>query len=158
MTETEGAQGPPLVDRVTAAIGDAMKSRDRSRLIALRMLKTALTNREVEKGRPLEAAESLQVVAALVKQRRDAIDLFVKGGRRDLAEEEAAEITVLEAYLPPPVSEEALTQAIDRAISDVGASSVKDLGRVMKVIMEGLAGRPVDGRLVSDMVRRKLAG
>jgi len=155
---TETTHETPLVDRVTAGIALAMKSRERARLIALRMLKTALTNRAVEKGRALDAAESLQVVAALVKQRRDAIELFVKGGRQDLADEESAEITVLESYLPPPIGEDELVQAVDRAISAVGASSVKDLGRVMKAIMEGLAGRQVDGRQVSDMVRRKLAG
>lgn len=147
-----------LSDDVTAAIGDAMRHRDQSRLVPLRMLKTALTNREVEKGRTLDDAESRQVVSALVKQRRDSIEQFLKGGRQDLADKEAAEIVVLEAYLPPSADPAAIEQAISAAIAEMGATSAKDMGRVMKAVMSRLAGQTVDGKLVSDEVRRKLSG
>ena len=138
-----------LIDKVSSAIVEAMKARDRARLVPLRMLKTALTNRSVEKGRPLDDGESQQVVAALLRQRRDSIELFVKGGRQDLADKEAAEILVLEADLE---------RAIDAAIAATSASSVKDLGRVMKAVMAGFAGRSVDGKTVNELVRRKLEG
>jgi len=122
------------------------------------MLKAALVNREVERGRALDAAESQQVVASLVKQRRDSIDLFVKGGRQDLADKEAAEIRVLETYLPPAADPSAIDRAITEAIAETGAASVKDVGRVMKAAMARLAGQSVDGRTVNELVRTKLAG
>jgi uncharacterized protein len=147
-----------LIDTVSSDIGAAMKARDRARLDPLRMLKTALTNRAVEKGRPLEEAEAEQVVTALLKQRREAIELFVRGGRQDLADKEAAEIVVLETYVPPAVGADELERAIDAAVAAAGASSVKDLGRVMKAVMAGLAGRRVDGKAVNELVRRKLGG
>jgi len=147
-----------LIDKVSSAIVEAMKARDRARLVPLRMLKTALTNRSVEKGRPLDDGESQQVVAALLRQRRDSIELFVKGGRQDLADKEAAEILVLEAYVPPAIGVEDLERAIDAAIAATSASSVKDLGRVMKTVMAGFAGRSVDGKTVNELVRRKLEG
>jgi uncharacterized protein YqeY len=147
-----------LVDRVNAAIGEAMKSKDQARLVPLRMLKTALTNRSIEKGRQLDEAEAQQVVGSLVKQRRDSIDQFLKGGRRDLAEKETAEIAVLETYLPPPIDAGDLEGIVDTAIAATGASSAKDLGRVMKAVMAELAGRSVDGKAVNELVRRKLGG
>lgn len=147
-----------LVDRVSTAIGEAMKSKDQARLVPLRMLKTALTNRSIEKGHPLDEAEAQQVVASLVKQRRDSIDQFLKGGRRDLAEKETAEIAILETYLPPPIDAGDLEGIVDTAIAATGASSAKDLGRVMKAVMAELAGRTVDGKAVNELVRRKLGG
>jgi uncharacterized protein YqeY len=147
-----------LIDQVSLAIREAMKARDRARLVPLRMLKTAITNRSVEKGSPLDDTESHQVVAALLKQRRDAIELFLQGKRQDLADKEAAEILVLETYMPPAVSDEELEREVDAAIAAVGASSVKDLGRVMKAVMAGFAGRSVDGKAVNGLVRRKLGG
>ena len=122
------------------------------------MLKAALMNREVERGRALDAPESQQVVASLVKQRRDSIDQFVKGGRQDLADKEAAEIRVLETYLPPAADPSAIDRAITEAIAETGAASVKDMGRVMKAAMAKLAGQSVDGRTVNELVRTKLAG
>jgi uncharacterized protein YqeY len=113
-------------------------------------------NREVEKGRALDASESLQVVAALVKQRRDSIEQFTKGGRQDLADKEAAEISVLESYMPAALDPAALDQAVDAAITETGATSAKDLGRVMKLVMGKLAGQNVDGKVVNELVRRKL--
>jgi uncharacterized protein YqeY len=147
-----------IAEDVNRAITDAMKAKDQTRLLPLRMLKAALMNREVEKGRALDENESRQVVSSLVKQRRDSIDQFLKGGRKDLADKETAEITVLEGYLPPAVDDAALDGAVDAAIASTGAASAKDMGKVMKAVMAGLAGKTVDGKAVSDLVRRKLGG
>jgi len=133
-----------------------MRSRDVVRLSTLRMLKAALTNREVERGRPLDDPEALQVVASLVKQRKDSIDQFTKGGRQDLADKEALEIAVLEAYLPPAADPASVERAVVEAIAETGATSPKDMGRVMKAAMARLAGRSVDGKTVSELVRQKL--
>ncbi|MGH9313610.1 MAG: GatB/YqeY domain-containing protein, partial [Vicinamibacterales bacterium] len=131
---------PTLPDRITKDIADAMRARDRVRLAPLRMLKAALMNREIEKGRPLDGPESLQVVSSLIKQRRDSIEQFQKGGRQDLAEKESREIALLESYLPPPLDTAAIERAVDEAIAETGATSAKDLGRVMKAVMPKLAG------------------
>lgn len=147
-----------LIDDVNAAIAAAMKAKNVTSLSALRMLKTALVNRGVERGRGLDEAESQQVVSTLVKQRHDSIDQFLKGGRKDLADKELAEIPVLEAYLPPALDPAEIDRAIDEAVSETGASSPKDLGRVMKAAMAKLAGRGADGRVVNERVRQKLAG
>ncbi|HEV3139103.1 MAG TPA: GatB/YqeY domain-containing protein [Vicinamibacterales bacterium] len=147
-----------FVDAVSAAIADAMRKRDAVRLSTLRMLKAALMNREIERGRALDESESLQVVSSLVKQRRDSIDQFTKGGRQDLADKETAEIRVLETYLPPAADEAAIERAVAEAIAETGAASPKDMGRVMKAAMAKLAGQSVDGKVVNDTVRRKLAG
>lgn len=147
-----------LTEEINTAINQAMKARDSARLVPLRMLKTALVHRRIEKGRELDAAESLQVVSMLVKQRRDSIDQFTRGGRMDLAAKEAAEIEVLGTYLPPAIDPGELEGAIDDAIRETGASSAKDLGRVMKAAMARLAGKAVDGRAVNDLARRKLGG
>jgi len=135
-----------------------MRQHDPVRLTALRMLKAALTNREVERGRALDAAESQQVVVSLVKQRRDSIDQFTKGGRQDLADKEAAEIRVLEAYLPAAADPAAVERAVIDAIAETGATSPKDMGKVMKAAMARLAGQTVDGKTVNELVRAKLAG
>ena len=147
-----------LIDRISEDIAGAIRARDQATLAPLRMAKAALMNREVEKGRPLDEAESQQVIASLIKQRRDSIEQFTKGGRADLASREAAEITVLEPYLPPPIDAGDLEREVDAAIAESGATGVKDLGRVMKGVMSRLAGRTVDGRAVSDLVRKKLGG
>lgn len=146
-----------LLNDVTSAIADAMRSQEPLRLSALRMLKAALMNKEVERGRALDDAESLQVVHSLVKQRRDSIEQFLKGGRRDLADKEAAEIGVLESYLPPAADPAAIDRAVADAISDTGAVSVKDMGKVMKAAMAKLAGQNVDGKAVNELVRRRLS-
>ena len=147
-----------LIDDVSGAIADAMKRKDQARLVPLRMLKSALTNRSIEKGRPLDETESRQVVSGLVKQRRDSIEQFTRGGRQELADKESAEIAVLESYLPPALSEADLERAVETAIAASGAASLKDIGRVMKAVMAGLGGATVDGKAVSDLVRRKLGG
>ncbi len=148
----------PFVDEITAAIADAMRRQDQVRLGALRMLKAALMNRDVEKGRPLDDAEARQVVAALVKQRRDSIEQFLKGSRKDLADKEAAEIVVLESYLPPAADADAVARAVTEAVAETGATSPKDMGRVMKAALARLAGQTVDGKAVNELVRKTLGG
>jgi uncharacterized protein len=146
-----------LMEDVNRSIAESMKAKDAARLVPLRMLKAALMNREVERGRALDEAESLQVVSGLVKQRRDSIEQFVKGARQDLADKEAAEITILEHYLPAAVDAGDLERAVDAAVLSTGATSQKDMGRVMKAVMAELAGKTVDGKAVNDLVRRKLS-
>ena len=147
-----------LIDTVNAGIAAAMKAHDAARLSALRMLKAALVNKSVERGRDLDDAEALLVVASLVKQRRESIEQFLAGGRTDLADKERAEIALLEAYLPPAADPAEIDAAIDAAIAETGASSVKDLGRVMKAVMPRLAGRSADGKAVNNRVRERLGG
>lgn len=147
-----------LVDDVSAAITGAMRRQDAARLSALRMLKAALMNREVEQGHVPDDTEARRVVSALVKQRRDSIEQFAKGGRQDLVDKETAEIAVLEAYLPPAADAATLERAVVEAIAETGATSMKDMGRVMKAAMARLAGETVDGKIVNDIVRRKLSG
>ena len=147
-----------LVETVTTDIADAMRQKNQATLAPLRMLKAAIMNKEVEKGRPLDDAESRQVVVALVKQRRDSVDQFRAGGRTDLADREQAEIDFLQRYLPPEADASAIARAIDAAIAETGASSPKDMGRVMKAVLSRLEGLTVDGRAVSDAVKKRLAG
>ena len=135
-----------------------MRKRDATRLSTLRMLKAALMNREIERGHSLDESESLQVVASLVKQRKDSIEQFTKGGRQDLADKETSEIGVLETYLPAAADPAAVEQAVVDAIQETGATSPKDMGRVMKAAMARLAGQTVEGKTVNEIVRRKLAG
>ena len=147
-----------FIDDLNAAIADAMRKQERLRLDALRMLKAALMNREIERGRTLDDGESRQVVSSLVKQRKDSIEQFMKGGRTDLADKEAAEIVVLESYLPPPADHAAVERAVVEAIAETGAASPKDMGRVMKAAKAKLAGQSVDGKALNEIVRHKLAG
>ena len=148
-----------LNEQIAADLTAAMKAKDSARLSTLRMLKAAVTNKGmVEKGRDLNDAEVLQVVASLVKQRRDSIDQFAKAGRTDLVEKETGEIAILEHYLPPAVSADEIDTAVADAIADTGASSPKDIGKVMKAVMPKLAGKNVDGRTINETVRRKLGG
>jgi len=145
-----------LSDKVNTDITAAMKAKDAARLSALRMMKAAIMNKGVEKGRDLEDAEVLQVVSSLVKQRRDSIEQFSKAGRTDLVDKETAEIAVLEAYLPPAASTEEIDAAVAAAITETGAASAKDIGKVMKAVMPKLAGKNADGRTINESVRRKL--
>jgi hypothetical protein len=143
---------------VNARIVQAMKAHDPSTLSAFRMLKAALMNKEVAKGRALDDSEALQVVASLIKQGRESIEQFHKGGRQDLVDKEQAELALLEALMPPPMSLAEIDAAVAQAITETGATSMKDMGRVMKATMAAMAGRSVDGKIVSDTVRQKLAG
>ena len=145
-------------DQVGADIAAAMKARDASRLSALRMLKAAVMNKSVEKGRDLDDAEVLQVAASLVKQRRDSIEQFTNAGRTDLVEKETAELKVLQAYLPAAATPEEINAAVAEAIAETGASSPKDMGKVMKAVMPKLAGKNADGKAVNEAVRRTLGG
>ena len=147
----------PLIDQLAGEIQAAMTRRERTTLDALRMLKTALTVKSVEKGRELDDAESVQVVNALVKQRRDSIEQFTKAGRQELADKESAEIDVLQRYLPAAATPEEIATAVDLAIQETGATSLRDIGRVMKAALPRLAGKNADGKAVNEAVRRKLS-
>lgn len=145
-----------LNEKIAADIATAMKAKAAARLSALRMLKAAVMNKGVEKGRDLDDAEVQQVISSLVKQRRDSIEQFSKAGRTDLVDKETGEIAVLEEYLPPAATAEEIDAAVASAIVESGATSPKDMGKVMKVLMPKLAGKNVDGRAVNEAVRRKL--
>ena len=145
-----------LRDQVNTDISSAMKAKDAPRLSALRMLKAAIMNKGIEKGHDLEDPDVLQVISSLVKQRRDSIEQFSKAGRTDLVDKETAEIAVLEEYLPPAASAEEIDAAVAAAITESGATSPKDIGKVMKAVMPKLAGKNADGRTINEAVRRKL--
>lgn len=147
-----------MLDQVSKDIAEAMRARDPARLGALRMLKAALVNRRVETGRELAEPEAQQVVATLVKQRKDSIEHFARAGRPELVEKETAELQILQTYLPPAADAAEIERVVDTAIHEANATSVKDLGRVMKIVMSKLAGQSVDGKAVNQLVRRKLGG
>jgi uncharacterized protein len=147
-----------ISERIQKDIVEAMKAKQELRLSTLRMAKSALKNKEIDKRAPLDEKEELAVLSTLIKQRKDSIEQFTKGGRQDLAEKEAAEILVLESYLPPAADPAAIDRAIADAITETGATSPKDMGRVMKAAMARLSGQNVDGKTVNELVRRKLAG
>ena len=145
-----------FIDRISEDLTAAMRAKDPLTLAPLRMAKAALMNREIDRGRPLDDTESLQVISSLIKQRRDSIEQFQKGGREELARKEAAEIIVLERYLPPPVDPAELESAVENAIQETGAASPKDMGKVMKAVTAKFTGAQVDGKVLSELVRRKL--
>lgn len=147
-----------FIDRISGDLTAAMRAKDSTRLATLRMAKAALMNREVERGRALDDTEALQVIASLIKQRRDSIEQFRKGGREDLATKEEAEMGVLEGYLPPPIQPAEIDAAVDAAIAETGASSPRDMGKVMKAVMARFQGAAPDGKVVSDLVRKRLGG
>lgn len=145
-----------LRDKVNSDLTAAMKAKDAPRLSALRMLKAAIMNKGIEKGHDLDDGEVLQVVSSLVKQRRDSIEQFAKAGRTDLVDKETGEIGILEHYLPPAASADEIDAAVSAAIAATGATSPKDMGKVMKAVMPMLAGKNADGKAVNEIVRRKL--
>ena len=145
-----------FVDQITQHIATAMRAKDQASLLPLRMLKAAIMNKEVEKGGSLDEAESLQMVNVLVKQRRDSAEQFSAAGRQELADRELSEIRFLERYLPPAADAATVNAAIDSAIAETGAAGAKDMGKVMKAVMAKLAGMSVDGRMVSDAVKKRL--
>jgi len=147
-----------LIERIQKELVEAMKAKETLRLSVLRGLKTALKNKEIEKMRALNETEEIQVLQTLVKQRKESIEQFTKGGRPELAEQEQAELKLIETYLPAAVSREEIDQAVSETIAEVQASSAKDMGRVMKAVMAKFAGKVVDGKLVNEMVRGKLGG
>jgi len=145
-----------LQDRIQSDIADAMRSKDQLKLGVLRMMKSAVKNKEVEKMKTLDEPEVLAVFNSLVKQRKDSIDQFRKGGREDLATKEEAEIKVIELYLPAAASDDDIRRAIDEAIQETGAASLKDMGKVMKATQARLAGKTADGARVSQIVKERL--
>ena len=145
-----------LIEQIQNDLVGAMRAKDELRLSVLRMVKAALKNKEVEKIRPLDEAESLQVLQTLMKQRRESVEQFTKGGRLDLAQKETQEIAIIEEYLPAAPSEAELTAAIDAALAETGAQSPKEMGAVIKAAKVHLAGKTVDGKLLSDRVREFL--
>ena len=147
-----------LVTEVTTAIAEAMRQKDAPRLSALRMLKAAFMDKAGEKGHELDDAEARQVVSALVKQRKDSIEQFLAAGRQDLVDKETADLTVLESYLPPAADPALIERAVTEAIAETGATSPKDMGKVMKAAMTKLAGQTIDGKVVNELVRAKLSG
>jgi uncharacterized protein YqeY len=149
-----------LVEQIQKDIVAAMKAREEARLSTLRMVKTALKNREIEKMSPLDEKESQAVLATLIKQRKDSIEQFTKGGRQEMADKEAAEIVVIESYLPKAASEADIVAGVKAIIAEMGSPTMKDMGTVMKHAMARFAGAGmrVDGKLVSDTVKKELAG
>lgn len=145
-----------LTDQIKADLTAAMKAQDPVRTGTLRMVKAALMNRQIDKGGVLADDEVQKALQSLVKQRRDSIEQYEKAGRAELAAKEAAEIEVIEAYLPQSASAEEINSAVEAAISESGASSMKDMGAVMKAALARLAGKSADGRIVSDAVKARL--
>ena len=145
-----------FLDRINQDITAAMKAKEAERLSALRMVKTALKNREIEKMAALTDEEALKILQSLVKQRRDSIEQYTLGGRLELAEKEAAEIEIIEAYLPAALDESAIAQIVEETVAELGATSPKEMGQVMKATMAKLAGQNIDGKVVSSLVKAKL--
>lgn len=147
-----------IADQITKDIIEAMKSRQEHRLSTLRMVKSALKNKEIDKRSPLTDPETLQVLSTLIKQRKDSVEQFTKGGRLELAEKEAAEIALIEQYMPKAVGEEEVTAVVRATIAEMGAPTIKEMGTVMKNVMAKFQGARVDGKLVSEKVKQELAG
>ena len=147
-----------LKDQISADLTVAMKAKDAARTSTLRMLKSAINYREIEKGGALDDEELAKLLRSQVKQRRDSVDQYQKGGRQELADKETAEIAVIESYLPQAASADEIGQAVAAAIRETGATSMKDMGAVMKATMTLLARKNPDGRIVSETVKKKLAG
>ena len=145
-----------LLDRVQKDMVEAMKAKDEARLSALRMVKSALQKHQIDSMKPLNEAAEMQVMNTLLKQRRESADLFRKGGREELATKEEAEIGIIESYLPAAPSEDELEKAVSEAIAETGASSSKQMGAVMKAAQNKLAGKRVDGKVLSDLVKQRL--
>jgi len=146
-----------LVERVQKDITTAMREKSELKLSVLRMVKSAFQLKSVEKMRPLEEGESLQILQTLMKQRRESVEQFTKGGRNDLAEKETKEIAIIESYLPAAPSNEDMEKAIAAAIQETGANSIKQMGAVVKAAKAKLEGKTVDGKVLSDLVREKLS-
>ena len=144
--------GKQIISDLTAS----MKAQDASRTSTLRMVKAAMMNRQIEKGAELDDDDVQKLLRSLVKQRRDSIEQYEKAGRQELVDKEQAEVDVIETYLPKAASQEEIEQAVTAAISETGATSMKDMGKVMKAAQAALAGKNADGRMVSEVVKSKL--
>ncbi len=146
-----------LIERIQKDLTKAMMSKDELRLSVLRMIKSALKYKEVEKVRPLEDAESMQVLQTMLKQRRESVEQFSRGGRQDLVDKETKEIAILEIYLPAAAADADLNAAIDAAVAETGANSPKAMGAVIKAAKARLEGKTVDGKVLSDRVKERLS-
>ena len=146
-----------LKDQIISDMTAAMKAQDAARTSTLRMVKAAIINREKDSGSQLDDEEVMKLLRTQVKQRRDSVEQYQKAGRHDLAEKEQAEIAIIESYLPRAASQEEIDQAVAEAIAETGATSMKEMGAVMKAVMPRLAGKNADGRAVSETVKAKLS-
>ncbi|MGD8370961.1 MAG: GatB/YqeY domain-containing protein [Syntrophobacterales bacterium] len=146
-----------LHEEITASLKDAMRAKDEARLSSLRLVLTAIKKREKDIRRPLEDQEVLAVISSQIKQRHESIEQYEQAGRADLVETEKSELQVLQGFMPEQLSEEEMARVLDEIIAEVGAVSMKDMGKVMKAAMAKLAGR-ADGRVINSMVKAKLAG
>lgn len=145
-----------LKQRIISDLTASMKAQDAARTSTLRMIKAGMVNREIEKGGELDEEEMTKLLRSMVKQRKDSVEQYEKGARQDLADKESAEINIIETYLPQAASQEEIEQAVAAAISETGAASMKDMGRVMKAAQAALTGKNADGRTVSEIVKAKL--
>ena len=145
-----------LSKQIVSDLTASMKAQDASRTSTLRMVKAAMMNRQIEKGSELDDDDVQKLLRSLVKQRRDSIELYDKGGRQELVAKEQAEIEVIESYLPQAASPEVIEEAVMAAIAETGASSMKDMGKVMKAAQTALAGKNADGRVISEVVKARL--
>ncbi len=148
-----------LIEQIQKDITAAMKAREEQRLSTLRMVKTALKNREIDKMAPLDDKEAQQVLSTLIKQRKESVEQFTKGGRQEMADKEAAEITLIEAYMPKAAGEDQIVAGVKAVIAEMGSPTLKDMGTVMKNVMARFAseGLRVDGKVVSETVKRELS-
>jgi uncharacterized protein YqeY len=145
-----------LSEKIIADLTASMKAQDAPRTSTLRMVKAAMMNRKIDKGAELDDDDMLKLLRSLVKQRKDSVEQYENAGRKDLADKEQAEITVIESYLPQPATEAEIQRAVAAAIAETGATSMKDMGKVMKATQTALAGKNADGKLVSEIVKSKL--
>jgi uncharacterized protein len=146
----------PLAKQIVSDLTAAMKAQDANRTSTLRMVKAAMMNRQIEKGSELDDDDMQKLLRSLVKQRRDSIEQYEKAGRQELVDKEKAEIDVIEIYLPQAASPDEIEQAVAAAIAETGATSMKDMGKVMKATQAALAGKNADGRLISEVVKARL--
>jgi len=145
-----------LPDRLSEDLKQAMKAKDQLRVDVVRMIKAALLNKELELKKSLDDAEMSRVMTTLIKQRKEAVEHYQKAKRDDLAGKELREITIIESYLPKALSVEEIVQLVEAIVRETGATTLKDMGIVMKTVMARLAGQMVDGKQISDLVRAKL--
>jgi uncharacterized protein YqeY len=151
-----GGQPMGYIEKIQGDLTAAMKEKDELRLSVLRMVKSALKLKEIDKMRPLDDLESLQILQTLIKQRKESVEQFTQGGRKDLADKEAKEIAIIEKYLPAAPSDDEMRRAIEAAISESGADSLKQMGAVVKAARSKLEGKSIDGKVLSDKVRERL--
>lgn len=146
-----------LFDRLSEDLKHAMKSKDQLRMDVIRMIKAAALNKEIELKKDLDDADLSRIMTQLIKQRKESVEQYQKAKRDDLAGKELKEIAIIEGYLPKALSADEIAQAVSAAIQETGATSLKDMGSVMKAVMAKLAGQTVDGKQISELVRAKLA-